>query len=161
MHVSNTSTLILLGKIDILTLLLDEIKKIAIPKIVYKEIKNKDSFEILLIEKEIKRNRIILVDVDKKDYEFALKQFKLDEGEAAAYALYNKIKGKAILTDDGELIKLCRIGDVPFITALAVIVMLYKKSKLSKKNALDNLDKLQSYGRYSDEIYNYFKSEVK
>ena len=161
MHVSNTSTLILLGKIDILTLLLDEIKKIAIPKIVYKEIKNKDSFEILLIEKEIKRNRIILVDVDKKDYEFALKQFKLDEGEAAAYALYKKIRGKAILTDDGELIKLCRIGDIPFITALAVIVMLYKKSKLSKKNALDNLDKLQSYGRYSDEIYNYFKSEVK
>ena len=161
MHVSNTSTLILLGKIDILTLLLDEIKKIAIPKIVYKEIKNKDSFEILLIEKEIKKNRIILVDVDKKDYEFALKQFKLDEGEAAAYALYKKIRGKAILTDDGELIKLCRIGDIPFITALAVIVMLYKKNKLSKKDALDNMDKLQSYGRYSNEIYNYFKSEVK
>ena len=119
MIVSNTSTLILLAKVDSLSILLDNIKKISIPKIVYEEIANKkDSFEFLTIKKEIEKNRIVLIDVGKKNYSSILAQFKLDEGEAAAYALFKKIKGNAILTDDGELIKLCKIENAPFIAAI-------------------------------------------
>ena len=56
MIVSNTSTLILLAKVDSLSILLDNIKKISIPKIVYEEIANKkDSFEFLTIKKEIEK----------------------------------------------------------------------------------------------------------
>ena len=39
---------------------------------------------------------------------------RLDEGEAATYALFNDKRHKAILTDDGELIKLCKLEKVPF-----------------------------------------------
>ncbi|MBI3034692.1 hypothetical protein HYY71_00060 [Candidatus Woesearchaeota archaeon] len=161
MIVSNTSTLILLAKVDSLSILLDSIKKISIPKIVYKEIANKkDSFEFLTIKKEIEKNRIILIDAGKKSYSSILAQFKLDEGEAAAYALFKKIKGKAILTDDKELIKLCKIEDVPFISAMAVVVKLFKKKRLTKTDALEKLEKLYGYGRYSKEIYDFFKSEA-
>ena len=90
-----------------------------------------------------------------------LKEFKLDEGEASAYILFKKIKGKAILTDDGELIKLCKIENIPFIVAMAIIIMFFKKRKLTKREAIEKLDKLYGYGRYSNEIYQYFKSEVK
>ena len=162
MIVSNASTLILLAKVNSLSVLLDDIKKIMIPKIVYEEIINKkDSFEVLLIKKEVEKKRIVLADVDKKGYLCMLEQFKLDEGEAAAYALLEKIKGKAILTDDRELIKLCKIENVPFITAMAVIVRLFKKKKLTKDDALEKLGKLYGYGRYSEDIYDFFKSEVK
>lgn len=162
MIVSNASTLILLAKVNSLSIILDDIKKIRIPNIVYNEITcKKDSFEILLIKKEIDKKRIILADVDKKNYELVLEQFKLDQGEAAAYALLKNIKGKAVLTDDGELIKLCKIENVPFITAMAVVVKLFKKKKLTKVDALEKLEKLYGYGRYSKDIYDYFRSEVK
>jgi predicted nucleic acid-binding protein len=132
-----------------------------IPKIVYEEIVNKkDSFEVLLIKKEMEKKRIVLVDIERKSYSLVLNQFKLDGGEAAAYALFKKIKGKAILSDDRELIKLCKIENVPFITAMAVVVKLFKKKRLTKTDTLEKLEKLYGYGRYSDEIYNFFKSEV-
>ena len=161
MIVSNASTLILLAKADALHMLLDEIKKISIPNIVYKEIVDKkESFEVLLITREIKKKRIVLVNVDKKSYSQVLEQFKLDEGEAATYALSKKMKVKAILTDDRELIKLCKIENVPFISAMAVVVKLSKKKKLTKEEAFEKLEKLYGYGRYSKDIYDFFKSEV-
>ena len=103
MLVSNTSTLVLLAKVNSLHTLLDDVKEIAIPKIVYKEFTSKDSFEVLSIKKEIEKKRIIMFDVDKKEYQTVIEQFKLDDGEAAAYALYRKNKGKAILTDVGSI----------------------------------------------------------
>ena len=160
MFVSNTSTLILLAKVDALSELLDVIKKVTIPKIVYEEIKSKDSFEVMSIKKEINENRIKVVEVNKRNYIGIINQFKLDEGEIAAYALFKKEKGKAILTDDGELIKLCKIENIKFITAMAGIVILFSKKKLSKEEALEKLNRLYGYGRYSNEIYEYFKSEV-
>jgi len=161
MFVSNTSTLILLAKAGALSIFLDDAREIIIPKIVCDEIKNKDSFEVLLIEKEIKNNRIKIIEVDKKYYEHIIKQFKLDDGEAAAYCLFKKEKGKAVLTDDRELIKLCRIENIPFIVAMAVIVRLFKKGKMKNDEAISQLKKLYGYGRYSKEIYEHFKSEVK
>jgi len=65
------------------------------------------------------------------------------------------------LTDDGELIKLCKIENIPFIVAMAVVIRLFKKRKIDKKEAIDKLEKLYGYGRYSEEIYKYFKLEVK
>lgn len=161
MFISNTSTLILLAKVDALTLLLDHVKRVVIPKIVYEEIKGKDSFEVMSVKKEIEENRIKILDIDKRFYGDIIKQFKLDEGEAAAYALFKKENGKILFTDDGELIKLCKIEKIPFIVAMAVIVGLFKKGKMGKNEALGKLSKLYGYGRYSEGIYKYFKSEVK
>jgi len=162
MLVSNSSTLILLAKASSLSLFLNDAGKIAIPKVVYGEIiGKKDSFEVLLIKKEIEKNRIVLADVEKKEYLQILKQFKLDEGEAAAYILLKKGKGKAVLTDDRELIKLCKIENVAFITAMAAVVRLFQKKKLTKEETFEKLEKLHGYGRYSKDIYDYFKSEVK
>ncbi len=160
MLVSNTSTLILLGKVNMLSAMLDNVKEIAIPKVVYHEIRKKDSFEVLTINREVKKGRIKVFDIDKKDYAGIIREFKLDDGEAAAYALLKKIKGKAILTDDGELIKLCKIDGVSFMISMAVVVKMFKNNKLNKSEAIEKLDKLYDYGRYSEEIYRFFRSEV-
>jgi len=160
MLVSNASTLILLAKVSALSTFLQDIKEVAIPKIVHDELLNKDSLDALIIKKEIEKKRIRTKDVKKETYASLLNQFRLHEGEAAAYALFKQEKGKAILTDDGELIKLCKLEGIPFITSMASVVQLFKKKKLSKEEALGKLVALYHHGWYTQEIYEYFKKEV-
>lgn len=161
MFVSNTSTLILLAKITLLRTFIDNSPKIIIPEIVRKELLGKESFDSKLIEKEIETNKIIVYKHDEKEIKKILDQFHLDEGEAAAFSLFKKDKHLAILTDDGELIKLCKIERIPFICAMSVVLRLNEKKFITKTEALEKMKKLVEIGRYSQEIYNYYKDEVK
>ena len=161
MLVSNSSTLILLAKSTVLSRFLEKTKRITITEIVYKEILAKDSFENLIIKKEIEKERIIIEAINAKFYANILKQFKIEEGEASTFALCKSKKYSGILTDDKELIKLCRIEEVAFANALSILVRLYKEKSISKIGALEKLEKLQAYGRYSKEVFNYFKEMVR
>lgn len=161
MFVSNASTLIILAKSDALSLLLDYAKKIEIPAIVYQEIAIKGSYDALLIKNEVKKKRIVLVDVDMRQHTSMLAQFRLDEGEAAAYASYKQKKADGILTDDSELIKLCKIEGIPFTTAMAAIVKLFNNKRLTAGGALEKLDEVYKNGWYTKELYNFFREQVK
>lgn len=161
MLASNTSTLVLLAKIGCLEAFISISPTIVIPTQVKKEaLFEKDSYYAKLIEKLIQHKRIVIVQVDKNKVNKIKTEFKLDEGEAAAYVLFDNRKHKAILTDDGELIKLCKLEEVPFICAMAVVIRLFEMKKLSKKEALDKLEGLYKIGRYSEKLYEHFKSEV-
>lgn len=160
MFVSNTSTLILLAKISSLRSFLDNSPKIIIPAVVEEEIQRKRTFDTLLIEKEIENKRIIVQKDEPKKWSVLLNQFHLDAGEAATYIIYDKAKHKAILTDDGELIKLCKLEQIPFICALAIVVRLYEKKVITKEETLEKMEKLVTLGRYNQKIYNHFKQEV-
>jgi len=161
MLVSNTSTLVLLAKIDCLEAFISISPSIVIPTQVKEEaLFEKDSYYARLIKKFIQLKKILILSADKTQINEIMSEFKLDEGEAAAYALFDNRKHKAILTDDGELIKLCKLQKVPFICAMAVIIRLFEIKKLSKKEALDKLEDLHKIGRYSEKLYEHFKSEV-
>jgi len=161
MLVSNTSTLVLLAKIDCLEAFITISPSIAIPtQVKEEELFEKDSYYAKLIKKFIQLKKIVILPVDKTQINDIMSEFKLDEGEAAAYALFDNRKHKAILTDDGELIKLCKLQKVPFICAMAVVIRLFEIKKLSKKEALDKLEDLRKIGRYSEKLYEHFKSEV-
>lgn len=160
MLISNSSTLILLAKVSLLSTFLDIVKQIAIPEIAFSEITVSQSFDSALIRKEAEQKRILIKKVSREEYTSALQHFKLDDGEASAYALFKKERGTALLTDDRELIKLCKLEKITFVCAMAIPVRLYKIKKLNKQEAMEKIDKLYSYGRYSKEIYNFFKSEV-
>jgi len=160
MFISNSSTLILLAKINTLRTFLENCDSIIIPEEVYQEsVKNKNSFDALLIAKEI-GNKIKIQKTNKKTEQIQ-KQFRMDIGEAAAYLLYDPKLHKAILTDDRELIKLCKIENIPFICAIAIVVQLHKNKKITKEECLEKMAKLETIGRYSKEIVDYFESEVK
>ena len=161
MLVSNSSTIILISKITLLQKFLDEVKSVSITNVIYEEVLKKDSFENLIIKKEVEKGRIKIVRIEEKRYSHIIKQFKLDEGEASAFALYNNGKYKAVLTDDKELIKICKINNVPFISAMAIIAALFRKKIISKNEALEKMENLQGYGRYSNEIYSYFRDMVR
>ena len=161
MLVSNTSTLVLLAKIGCLEVFISISPTITIPVQVKKEaLFEKDSYYAKLIEKLIQHKKITIAQADKAQINKIMEEFKLDEGEAAAYVMFDDKKHQAILTDDGELIKLCKLEKVPFICAMAVVIRLFEMKKLSKKEAFDKLEDLHKIGRYSEKLYEYFKSEV-
>ena len=162
MLVSNTSTLVLLAKIGCLKDFIEITPIIEIPEQVKKEaLFEERSYYSKLIQKLIDDKKIKVVPIKTAKILIALSQFRLDEGEAAAYALFSLQRHSAILTDDGELIKLCKLEKIPFICAMAVVIRLFENRKLSKEDALNKLKNLHEIGRYSKELYEHFKSEVK
>lgn len=162
MLVSNTSTLVLLAKVGCLEAFLQISPTIEIPIQVKKEaLFEEDSYYAKLIEKLIKNNQIKVVDIKKNLINEIMTEFRLDEGEAATYALFNYKKHKAILTDDGELIKLCKLEKVEFICAMAVVIRLFEMRKLPREETISKLEELYRIGRYSKKLYEHFKAEVK
>ena len=162
MLVSNTSTLVLLAKVGCLEIFIEISPNIEIPAQVRREVLfEKDSYYARLIQKLIQRKKVIIVRAKRTEINKIMMQFKLDEGEAAAYAIFNNRKHQAILTDDGELIKLCKLGKIPFICAMAVIIRLFEKKKLPKEEAINKLEDLYKIGRYSEKLYEHFKTGVK
>ena len=162
MLTSNTSTLVLLAKVKCLEAFIKTSPVIEIPIQVKKEaLFEKDSYYAKLIEKLIQEKRIIVIPVKKEKLINIMKEFNLDKGEAATYVMFDNKKHKAILTDDGELIKLCRLEKIPFICAMAVVIKLFERKRLSKQETINRLEDLHKVGRYSEELYEYFKDEVR
>ena len=162
MLVSNTSTLVLLAKIGCLEEFIEITPVIEIPSDVKCEaLFEKESYYARLIEKFIDEKKIKVVVVRDKIIQKVMAEFRLDKGEAAAYAMFNSKMHKAIMTDDGELIKLCKLEKIPFICAMAIVIRLYEKRVLSKEKTIVKLEELYKIGRYSKDIYEHFKLEVK
>lgn len=162
MLASNTSTLVLLAKIGCLEVFIEIAPVIDIPVQVKKEaLFEVDSYYARLIEKLIQNKKIRIVPVSNIEVAKIISHFKLDEGEAATYVMFNDKKHEAILTDDGELIKLCKLEKVPFTCAMGIIIRLFEIKKLSKEETLNKLEELHQIGRYSEKLYEYFKSKVK
>jgi len=162
MFASNTSTLVLLAKIRCLEEFIKISPIIEVPSQVKEEaLFHKESDYAMLIKKLIDEKKVRVLSINNKEIAEIIEQFHLDLGEAATYAMFDKKRHKAILTDDGELIKLCRLEKIPFICAIAIIIRLYEKQKLSKDDAFEKLKKLNEIGRYSKDLYDYFKEEIK
>lgn len=161
MFVSNTSTLVLLAKATCLEKFIEICPVIEIPSQVKSEaLFHKESYYAKLIQKLVEQGKIEVVDLKKEELKKITSEFRLDEGEAAAYAMFNPKRHKAILTDDGELIKLCKLQQIPFICAMAIVIRLHEMKKLSREEALRKLQNLYEVGRYSKDLYEEFKAEV-
>lgn len=162
MLASNTSTLVLLAKVGCLDLFIEVSPTIEIPFQVKNEaLFEKDSYYARLIERLIEKEKIKVVSADKGKISDIMSQFRLDEGEAATYAIFNNKKHKAVLTDDGELIKLCKLEKIEFICAMAVVIRLFEMKKLSREETIDKLEELHTIGRYSEKLYECFKEKVR
>jgi len=145
-----------------LEIFLKSAQVVAVPVQVREEaLFEKEAYYARLIRKMFDEKKILVNAAKAESIKKAMSNFRLDIGEAAAYALFDNSKHQAILTDDSELIKLCRLEKITFICAMAVVVNLFESQKLSKLEALEKLRKLREEGRYSEKIYEHFKSEVK
>lgn len=155
MIVFDSSTLILLAKIDILPMVLNRYKGI-IPEAVKKEVLYKDNIDAKLIGQQIRDGKLILnKSPDTKKIKLICKDFPLGRGEAAALIVARE-KKCLFAVDDGLAIKVCKILNVKFVTAIHFLI----GSGFDKKLTLAKLDLLQQYGRYSANIIKDAKERI-
>lgn len=154
--ISDSSTLILLQKIDLLHFLLKN-HELFIPNEVYKETVEKGKERLhedaFFIEEQISKKKIFKIEVKNKVLiNKLILDYNIHKGEAEAIALFLEIKADILAVDDHKAITLCRIMKIPFMTAISFILYLFKNKILSKKESQDYIALLQEYGRYRDMI---------
>ena len=147
MIIFDASTLIPLAKIDLLQMVLNKYKGV-IPEIVKKEVEYKEALDTKVIIQQIREGRLIVnKDPDKNKMKKICKDFPLRRGEVAALIFANE-RESALATDDGLAIKVCKIFNIKFITAIHFLIEAY----LDRSRAKAKLDLLKKYGRYSARI---------
>lgn len=147
MIVFDASTLILLAKVDLLQSVLCQYGGV-IPELVKEEIIYKNAMDTKLIIQQIKEGNLIVDKNPAKDkIKLICKDFPLSGGEAAAFIIA-KEKDSLLATDDGLAIKVCKIFNVKFATAVHFLI----EANLDKSLAMAKLKLLKKYGRYSMEI---------
>jgi predicted nucleic acid-binding protein len=160
MIIFNSSTLILLAKVELLKEIVRQLE-VVIPREVEGESTVKDTFDAKLIKKLIEDGKIRIARVSGKKGKKKLKDdFNIGEGEVSALLLA-KDKSSPLATDDGPTIKACKILDVKFTTAIHFLIGTYENGILSKDMALAKLEKLEKYGRYSSRIIDDASRRIK
>jgi predicted nucleic acid-binding protein len=143
----DASTLILLSKIDLIQTVLNKYEGV-IPETVKKEVEYKDGIDTRAIIQQIKEGKLVLkADPDRKEVDKICKDFPLGRGETAAFMIARQ-NDCALATDDGIAIKVCKIFNIRFITAIHFLIGADLKEDIS----LTKLELLEKYGRYSARI---------
>lgn len=154
--ISDASTLILLQKITLLDKLLKNFSFI-IPSEVYKEAitkgKKAKSEDAYSIENKINKNLIKVKQIkNKKILSQIINEFGLGEGEAEAIALFLQENADVLATDDHKAINVCKIHEIPFMTALAFVIECFDTKLIARNKAKEMIKDLSIYGRYKDEL---------
>lgn len=163
--ICDSSSLILISKLEILDLLIKVFKKILIPKAVHiesveqgKKLKKIDAF---LIERRINEGKIIIENIENiVEKEKFMEDFNLHEGEAEALILYSEKNADLFVTDDYRTLKVCRILEIKYFTTPLFIIRCFEMKKLSKNIAILKFEKLEEFGWYNEENIVEFKKKI-
>ncbi len=144
MLIFDSSTLILLAKIDMLELFVKDFKEeVLIPQGIKREACDFSGSEVPYILKLIKEKEIRVVSLKaRREIKKLMEDFNIDTGEAEAIVLAIKNGCRIIPTDDRNAIRACKLLGLDFITAVAVLIRAYKKGILEMEEALAKLDTL-------------------
>lgn len=160
--VADSSTLILMSKMTITKLIYSYVDHMLIPKYVFEEVveKGKNKDDAIIIKNLIEESKIKIKKLkENKLMKNLMYNFKINQGEAEALALAMQEK-TSLLVDDGEAIKVCKVYDINFITALALLIKLVRDNKLNKESAMVKIERLKKIGYYSKEIIENAIKEV-
>jgi len=163
MIVFNSSTLILLAKVELVDIFLAALdEKVTIPKEVERECcEEKRTADALLIEKAIQDGKIAVHALKARSLQGkVLADFPLGKGEAAALTLAVSRKARLLATDDKKAIHASKLLKIPFTTAVDVLVRMYEKGLLEKRAAHLKLEALRKFGRYERDIIEDAKSSL-
>jgi predicted nucleic acid-binding protein len=155
MFVFDSSTLILIAKIEVLDIFLDEIAMdVTIPKAVERECcESKITLDALVIQKAIHESRIKVASVKNQALAAKLRgDFRLGIGEAEAIALATLEKTLLLGIGDKSGINVCKLLGISFTTAVGILVRSGEKRLISRSGALAKLAELAKHGRYKKSI---------
>ena len=150
--VSDSSTLILLVKSEIINELLDLVI-IIIPSQVYHEIeegKRKQKPDAFVIDELIEK-KLIKIKIPKEEIVKSIeKLYNLDKGEIYAIALAKELNTD-IWIDDKEGMLVCKKLYLNYFTAMMVLNELYLSKKIKVDKAKKSLELLIKFGWYKKE----------
>ena len=163
MIVFNSSTLILLAKVELLDTFLGAVdEKVVIPKEVERECcEEKRTPDALLIQAAIRENRIAVQPLPaRRLYAKILADVPLGKGEAETLALAVTRKARLFATDDEKAIQAAKLLRIPFTSAVAILVRMSERGLLAKKEAQLKLEALRKHGRYKKDIIEDAKAKL-
>lgn len=149
--VFDTSSLILLAKIDLLRNLSEDIN-LSITEEVEVEATKKETNDAQLIQNVIEEGKIGVESSKKEITDRLAEDFNIDKGESSAMGLYKEREYDLLVTDDGKSIDACKVLDIDYTTALNLLVRLVEKGKLDKERGVAKLRKLEDYGWYKSRL---------
>ncbi len=145
----DSSTLILLAKINLLRLVAENFDCIITKEVIGESILKKDIFDAKIIMQLVKEKKLNVVSAKtKKILEY---EFMLGPGEASTLNLARQ-KNIVMATDDKSAIKACKTFNIKFVTAIDFVLEAYEKKKITKEEAKNKITKLDEFGRYDTEI---------
>lgn len=155
MMILDSSTLILVTKVELLDLFLASIRlEIAIPREVERECCGvQRTLDALTIQKALDESRIRVMAVDNKKLVAKLQaDFDLGAGEAAAIALALNQRAQLLGVDDKNGINACKLLGISSTAVLGILLRSREKGLIDRGDALSKLAALARYGRYKDTI---------
>jgi predicted nucleic acid-binding protein len=155
MLVFDSSTLILIAKIELLDPFLTDIgMEIAVPKAVEDECcGGKKTLDALIIRKALDESRIKVRGVRNRKLVAKLEEdFSMGRGESEAIALALQEKALLVGIDDKNGINACKLAGIPFTTAVGILVRSCQKGLIDRSDALVKLSALAKYGWYRNAI---------
>ena len=146
--VSNTSSLIFMGKLNVFSLAKQMYTKILVPKEVVSELFRFDKPENNVIREELEQG--FIQEVSVKD----VMDLPLDSGEKAALSLCVEKKIVTLLSDDKTAREYAYSLGISAVGVIGIILQNMKGSTITKKKARELLDMLITEGYYlSSDIY--------
>jgi len=155
MLILDTSTLILIAKIELLDVFLKDIgMEIAIPQAVEDECcGGKKTLDALFIRKALDESRLKVRGVRNRKLVAKLKEdFSMGRGESEAIALALQEKALLVGIDDKSGMNACKLAGIPFTTAIGILVRSREKGLIGRGDALAKLAALAKFGWYRNAI---------
>jgi len=155
MLVFDSSTLILIAKVELLDAFLKDIgMEIAIPKAVEDECcGGKKTLDSLFIRKALDESRIKVRSVRNRRLVAKLAEdFSMGRGESEAIALALQEGALLVGIDDKNGINACKLAGIPFTTAVGILVRSREKGLIDRRDALVKLAALARFGWYRNAI---------
>jgi predicted nucleic acid-binding protein len=155
MFIFDSSTLILIAKIELLEPFLTDIgMEIAIPKAVEDECcRGKKTLDSLIIRKALDESKIKARGVRNRRLVAKLgEDFSMGTGESEAIALALQERALLVGIDDKSGMNACKLTGVSFTTAVGILIRSRQKGLIGRSDALIKLSALAEYGWYKDAI---------
>ena len=155
--VSDTTALIILGKLNRFDLLKNIFNKVYIPKSVFDELSQKDDGIYKIIEKQTLFCIKEVTDIES----FKLLYGVLDSGESEAIVLSKELQ-MILLIDEKKGRIIAKNMGLEIIGLLGLILLNVKKEYISKKSAIEILKKIENLNfRISTRLYEQFLDKLK
>ncbi|MBU2477280.1 hypothetical protein KKG83_07475 [Candidatus Micrarchaeota archaeon] len=162
--VNDAMVLIHLAKITLLEKSCDYFGKVLIPEMVFDETvkagKKKGFDDAMLIEEIIKKGKIKVKKIKKKDFVKRVHNFNVFGGEAEAVALYWQEQANLMASDDDNVRRKKELLEISLIGTPSIILALFAAKKIKPEKARQSINKLRKIGWFSNEVLDRILLEV-